>query len=1100
MRREPSLTLQGALKILGRHEPRLIGKLNKLLGGVILLSGAGAGLAAVSGPALGPLAMFAAVWGWTEQKNEALGLVRAAINALSDKLAGTAGYERRQLIAAAHTTIVLAAFFESFREHVGNESYELLQITDDEKEMLLTGRLRRPGESMFEILYTAEVPAPSPSQGFEENVREVYWWLGNFANVLDEFIAGLSAGESLQVDWRSVHDGAVERYRSHFLSLAAKVPEYMIWTLLGEDAATRSAIGKLRADMIQALDGSREALARVESMLALGTAVTVAADGMDLCATMARANRGILEQPILPADAERYGPDLEFPAVGRIYINPRYRIAEVGQYTRPADEDWWEAQASRDNFDLMLARYITAPDSTRLPMLLLGHPGAGKSMLTKVFAARLPSSGYTVVRVPLRKVGANAPLLDQIQQGLDLATNRRVDWWRLSEQSAGTIRVVVLDGLDELLQASNSDRSGYLQEVMEFQRLEAEQERPVIVVVTSRTVVADRVDIPRRTTVVKLDTFDKSDIAEWLSRWHEANGAAIASGKVRALQLSAALQHPDLAHQPLLLLMLALYAADPTLPPLDAGLSTADLYQRLLEGFARREVVKSIGHNTRDSDLDQRVQDHLDRLAVAALAMFNRGRQDISEEEVGADLGALDEKLMGRSRPAEAGQRIIGEFFFVHAAEAHPLSALNEAGSIHPSRTSGRQVPYRRYEFLHATFGEYLVSSRVMTELVEVAEKAFAGRRGLTDPDDDMLFALLSHQPLAGRRSTLTFAKEICSILSDSERSRVLEVLEILIGSYRYRHGSGRYAGYRPSLPDLVRQLAHYSANLVALRTTLEREDGSVPLTKLLHAPSDTEQLWRSIVMLWRSGLDADGLQAMLGTIHLTSDPVGVTAADPRPRAETYEFDGKGEQAALEVLVARLLGDRDMENRLRYGSAIHDGYVFSYYDNWRYVMASWLIAAIAGLKIGTVITKPPPGTSDEDIVFVAALIFRYLRIGHIRHDSKEAIIDVLFAMPRVFPLDGYALAAAVISGPYLLEKVPELKDAKTYGSAYELIRAAGSPDLIKSIKGGKSARKSSPYSQEVKEILLESQSNFAIMPRPVSPPQPLSRGEADEWL
>ena len=973
---------------------------------------------------------------------------RLLTHALSGKLAGTAGYERRQLIAAAHTTIVVAAFFESFREHAGKESFKLLRITDDEKEMLITGRLRRPGESMFDVLYAAEVPAPSPSLGFEENVSEVVGWTANFALALDEFLAGLSVAESLQIDWDTVQDGAVERYRSHFLSLAAEVPEFMIWALLGENAATRSAIGKLRADMAQALDGSREALARVESMLALGPTATVAADGMDLCATVARANRGILEQPIILADAERYGPDLEFPAVSRIYINPRYRMAEVGQDTRPADEDWWEARASRDDFDLMLAGYVTAPDSARLPMLLLGHPGAGKSMLTKVFAARLPSSAYTVVRVPLRKVSANAPLLDQIQQALDLATNRRVDWWRLSGQSASTIRVVVLDGLDELLQASNSDRSGYLQEVMEFQRLEAEQERPVIVVVTSRTVVADRVDIPRGTTVVKLDTFEESDIAEWLSRWREANAAAIASGKVRALGLSAALQHPDPAHQPLLLLMLALYAADPALPPLDADLSTADLYQQLLEGFARREAAKSIGNDARGSDLDQRVQDHLDRLAVAALAMFNRGQQDIGEEEVGADLGALDEKLMARSRPAEAGQRIIGEFFFVHVAEAHPLSAVDEAEPIHTSRTSRQQVPDRRYEFLHATFGEYLVGSRVMAELVEVAERAFAGRRGPADPDDDMLFALLSHQPLAGRRSTLTFAKDICGILSDNERSRVLEVLEILIGSYRYRHGSDRYAGYRPSPPDVVGQLACYSANLAALRATLERDGSAVPLTKLLRAPNDTEQLWRSMVMLWRSGLDADGLQAMLATMHLTADPVGVTAAGPGPRVETYEEDNRGEQAAIEVLVARLLGDRDMENRLRYGSTIYDGYVFTYHDNWRDMMASWLIPAIAGLRAGTVITEPLPRTSDDDIVFVAALIFKYLRSGNLEFGSHEAILNLLFAMPRVFALDEDVLAATVIFNPNLLETFPELKNAKTYGSAFELIRAIGSSDLV----------------------------------------------------
>src|SRR5690349_13744765 len=102
-------------------------------------------------------------------------------------------------------------------------------------------------------------------------------------------------------------------------------------------------------------------------------------------------------------------------------------------------------------------------------------------MLTEVIAGRLPDSAYTVVRVPLRRVAANAPLVDQIQQALNLATNRRVNWVKLSDQSGDAIRVILLDGLDELLQASTNDRSGYLQEVMNFQRIEAEQERPVVV-------------------------------------------------------------------------------------------------------------------------------------------------------------------------------------------------------------------------------------------------------------------------------------------------------------------------------------------------------------------------------------------------------------------------------------------------------------------------------------------------------------------------------------------------------------------------------------------------------------------------------------------
>src|ERR1035438_4036694 len=116
MRREPSLTFEGALRILGRHELPGVEKLDNMLGGIILTAGAAAGLATVGPAVLAPMKALAAVWGWLEQKDVALKLLRGAIGKLSDKLAGTRGLERRELIAAAHSVIVVAAFFESFRE------------------------------------------------------------------------------------------------------------------------------------------------------------------------------------------------------------------------------------------------------------------------------------------------------------------------------------------------------------------------------------------------------------------------------------------------------------------------------------------------------------------------------------------------------------------------------------------------------------------------------------------------------------------------------------------------------------------------------------------------------------------------------------------------------------------------------------------------------------------------------------------------------------------------------------------------------------------------------------------------------------------------
>jgi hypothetical protein len=72
---------------------------------------------------------------------------------------------------------------------------------------------------------------------------------------------------------------------------------------------------------------------------------------------------------------------------------------------------------------------------------------------------------------------------------------------------------MLLDGLDELLQASEHDRSRYLEDVMDFQERESTQRRPVIAVVTSRTVVADRVRVPEGTTTVKRDAQRADDRA-----------------------------------------------------------------------------------------------------------------------------------------------------------------------------------------------------------------------------------------------------------------------------------------------------------------------------------------------------------------------------------------------------------------------------------------------------------------------------------------------------------------------------------------------------------------------------------------------------------
>jgi hypothetical protein len=1205
MRWEPSLTFEGALKILGHYEPRWIKRLDTVLGGTFLVGGT-AGTIAAGPAALPALGMFAAVWAWLEPKDTAVELLKQAVGKLSGKLAGTAGYERRKLIAAAHTTIVVAAFFEVLREHAGSELFAKLNLSDEQKAKLLADRPAPAGgaarvglgrrahrplpvacRSMFSVLYASEVPAPSAAWGFEENTKRVERWNSGFANDVRSFLFSVNKTAAAEIEdkvvWTAMATEATERYRSYFLGLAASVPEFAIWANLVEHGATRrlgreigravaevddavagtrADIAGLRADIAAALDSGQHALGRVEALLALGTVPAVALT--DPRAVIQRANQGVLSETIIPPEAQSYGPDITFPTVDQIYVNPWYRTAVVAPripdglaHLRPhaadgadedpesdlwgtdapgpseddppdpaeddipepwadealdlweerfeydpidsgedappdpweedasgltaapvwpglstdtaylvADERWWLQVPARDDFDLMLAGYIGSPDATRVPMLLLGHPGAGKSMLVKLLAGRLPAARYTVVRVPLRRVGADAPVIHQIQAALDLATHGRVrEWWQLAERADNTVRVVLLDGLDELLQASQHDRSGYLQQVTEFQRVEAEQGTPVVVLVTSRTVVADRVTIPDGTTVVKLDPFSDDDIADWVQRWASVNARAIAAGRMGELTVDGALAQPQLAQQPLLLLMLAIYAADPDMAPIDPQLRTAELYRRLIDGFARREAAKDLDRDPQastpdgpDDDLEQRTADHRSRLEIAALGMFNRGRQDIGEEELGHDLAVIEPRLMTRWRPAEAGRRIIAEFFFVHAPEARVEPGPD---APMPGYRAGRPPGARRsYEFLHATFGEYLIAQRILDELADIAAKAHAGRRGVAEPDDSLLFALLSPQPLAARRSVIEFASDIGSGLDKPERARIIDVLEMLLGSYRNPRGSGKFAAYQPMAADQPRQLACYSANLVVLRMTLGDEGTAVPLARLLRTEGNGMDQWRSMVLLWQAGLDNDGFQAMLDSVRLAAPgrPAIINALtmesppneDPWGNEPFWERgDPWRKPLPSAIVAARLMHDELTEQYLRYGLAAVDGSTYQLGgESWADTVIPQLIAGITavedsfGGRFPERFPGPSPEASTDDINQVVNLIHAYLQHPISVASDRFSAFRLLLELRTWFESDDRAFARSVLSMPALMLENEELREPSLYGEFWEIIRKA----------------------------------------------------------
>lgn len=149
--------------------------------------------------------------------------------------------------------------------------------------------------------------------------------------------------------------------------------------------------------------------------------------------------------------------------------------------------DWWKKQEKVPDIEAFLAGYLTLPQACWSPLVVLGEPGSGKSKLTQVLAARLPERDFLAIRVELGDVAAESLVQEQIEQAIYRSPGERVSWLDLTEAAAGTLPVVLLDGFDEMVQASGVNRYDYFEQIRDFQRRQLQIGHPVAVIVTSRT-------------------------------------------------------------------------------------------------------------------------------------------------------------------------------------------------------------------------------------------------------------------------------------------------------------------------------------------------------------------------------------------------------------------------------------------------------------------------------------------------------------------------------------------------------------------------------------------------------------------------------------
>ena len=811
-----TLGYRDAVVLLGM-DPPAVAALDRALGGALSLATGGTSDTVLS---------------IVDAQGRIVGLGRDLVRGLRDRLRGVRRVQRTRRLEAAHVVIVVTAYFEALAEARLPFAVRDLRLTRQEQMRLAGGSGQVRG--FLDALLTAAPPRPAAYLPYERFLGELGQWYAQLSARLVLFASGLAVWDGLDDTSRAqaerllsgpVCDQAVGRFGELYSQLARDIPEFGFWSGQIEHQATRAEI--------------RRALADVESMLLL---MSPGGPPVDAAAALARAYRAALPRPILTEGEVPAGICL--PTLDEGYLNPDFRVRPVVGGDWPADEAWWSDVPVRSDLTEYLAAALTSPEATAAPLVVLGQPGAGKSALTKILAARLPAADFLPVRVVLREASAEDGIQEQIEYAIRAATGEHMPWPQVARAANGSLPVVLLDGFDELLQATSVSQSDYLLKVARFQQREADQDRPVVVLVTSRTAVADRARYPEGAVALLLEPFRPAQAQSWLEQWNSLNEAYLAARGLSPLPAGVVARHEPLACQPLLLMMLALYDADANgLQRGDAGagggqpLDETALYEKLLTAFAEREVAKT-GAALPGREAVRQVERELQQLSLVAFGIINRHRQWITEAELEADLAALLETRPASrddfKAPLTQADVALGRFFFIQRAQA-----VREGTRL------------QTYEFLHATFAEYLAARLAVQLAAGLLTHQEALTVGPAVIHDDLLYALLSFAPLSSRQLLRFVRGECARQIAAADRHRLAGLLIAVLTESTSRTAS-RHAGYQPGTLAISSRHGIYSANLVLLILVLRP---SVTASELFPGSDDPAGTWKRRTLLWRSSL-----------------------------------------------------------------------------------------------------------------------------------------------------------------------------------------------------------------------------------------------------
>lgn len=808
----------------------------------------------------------------------------------------TTRYDQMQI---AQVLLVYAAYFDTISQFLPNENGEIVLSPNVKQKISQDGfhkylkeleESAQQQKSMHKLL-DSEFVLPTPTQKFSSYLEG----LKNFYMALNtEFIKFFESlcfwkeidreqDESDREQKRYFSDilhklpeTALCIYEKQYFELSKEFPEFAMWANHTEHVRLE---GQIDIGFKQIAGQMRELYAKVSH---------IENHAFDTLTHYYNRYSDYINNSIITDKKDDFNEGIVFPCQKDIFIPQAFQTLTYQKSMQLEQNDTWKDAFSGDEIGQYIRNILCHPKYGDLPMLILGFPGAGKTLLCHMLAAQILSAEYYVIIIRLRDAIAEDTIMKQIDAQIEKDLGDNCTWNDLRSASLDKPLVLIFDGYDELLQASGKTYSNYINKIAEFQEQQKSIYHVVVrCIITSRVTLIDKASIPYSCHILRLCDFDNTRISTWCQVWNDANAQYFSAHKLKNLEIAETGRINELAGQPLLLMMLALYDINGNRLQEQGDMSRAELYYRLIRDFVKREREKnSVFNQLVQEKKEKEIRDGFRHLGIVALGMYNRKKLYIRTTELNRDLafltpGGIRTDDTDENALEEADKHVAG-FFFVYSSHS-------------TIQNNGIHTKIAAYEFLHNTFGEFLtahfildMSFRLIKRQMMDAEQgeAFSWPRELKKE----WYTGLAYAPLFTRPVVMNMIHELSIIMADENKivtASVAKALDSLFGE-EIRHiivgdifselnDTLNMQGNPFKHPELMAHVAIYSINLILLRLIVCSD--SFVFTDALGTEAD----WQKLTHIWRYAFSEEELVNLSCLIKLNNSGKGVKL--------TYSFD-----------------------------------------------------------------------------------------------------------------------------------------------------------------------------------------------------------------